>query len=578
MILDRYLLSILTWLPLLGAFCVLFFPRQAKRALVAMALGFMVLEAGISLKLLSGESASTAMRFVERVDWIPSLGIRYQLGVDGLSLWLVLLTTFVTPLALLGSLGGVTTRLKEYCVAFLLLQTGMIGAFVALDLFLFYVFWELMLVPMYLLIGVFGGQDRIRAALKFFLYTFAGSVLMLVAILYTVVQYEAVAGRMTFDLLELNQLELPMGTQQVLFIAFALAFAVKVPMFPLHTWLPDAHTEAPTGGSVILAAVLLKLGCYGFLRFAIPLFPRAAYWASPTLALIAVVGILYGAFCAWAQRDVKRLVAYSSVSHLGFVMLGIFTMNPAAVSGAILQMINHGISTGALFLLVGVIYDRRHTRDLGEFGGLATPMPAYATVFVIATMSSIGLPGTNGFVGEFMILSGTFLSDLGGGFINTNVPWRRLLAALGGLGVLLGAVYMLHVVLKMFWGPVWNKKNAELRDLSARELVTLLPLVAAIFVLGFYPKLVLDDVQPTVTAYVRSFQSRLAQTWVADAKEARLLTPPPAGGLARPTGDAPTGEGAAGGGAPSAGGGTPSGQPREVRVRPPRIEVGGGAP
>ncbi|MBW2465171.1 MAG: NADH-quinone oxidoreductase subunit M, partial [Deltaproteobacteria bacterium] len=399
---NPHLLTLLITLPMLAAFIVAFLPRQATGTLRTTTVVFMLIELVLSFSLLDGDYTTASYQFLEQYEWIPVLGISYKVGIDGISLWLVLLTTLLTPIALYASWLSVNTKIKEFAVAFLMLEAAMIGAFVALDLFLFYIFWELMLVPMYLIVGVWGGPERVYAAVKFFLFTLVGSLLMLIALLYVVGLYKDLTGVYSFDLEELSRVVIPYGAQLWLFGAFALAFAIKVPMFPFHTWLPDAHTQAPTGGSVILAAVMLKLGTYGFIRFAMPLFPLAAHYLGPTMAVIAVIGIIYGAYCAWAQKDVKKLVAYSSVSHLGFVMLGIFSMNLGGVEGAILQMVNHGISTGALFILVGVIYERRHTRDLDEFGGLAKVMPVYATLFIIVTMSSVGLPGTNGFIGEFM--------------------------------------------------------------------------------------------------------------------------------------------------------------------------------
>ena len=414
-----------------------------------------------------------------------------------------MLTTLLTPIALDVSWNSVTTKVKEYAFSFMLLQVGMLGAFFALDLFLFYVFWELMLVPMYLIIGVWGGKDRVYAAVKFFIYTMVGSLLMLVAILYVVLQYKAAhpAGLLTFDLEHISYLMLPRGDQMVLFFAFAIAFAIKVPMFPFHTWLPDAHTQAPTGGSVILAAVLLKLGGYGFLRFALPLFPWASRFVAPTLAIFAIIGIIYGAYCAWAQRDVKKLVAYSSVSHLGFVMLGILSMTEGGVAGGILQMVSHGISTGALFILVGVIYDRRHTRDLADFGGLAKVMPVYATLFVIVAMSSVGLPGTNGFVGEFMILSGSFVSQ-------TFNIYQKIFTLFAATGVILAAIYMLHAVLKTFWGPLDNEKNKDLEDLTGREKWILAPLIILIFWIGLVPNFFLHPMEASVESMMNDWNAR----------------------------------------------------------------------
>jgi len=515
---SRYLLSILLWLPLFGALVVMFTPRQYLRTLRSFSVGVMLVEFVLSLRLLftrqfeAVDWSSASYQFVEAHAWVEGLGIQYKLGVDGISLWLVVLTTALTPIALYGSWQSVETKIKEFALAFLLLECGMIGAFVSLDLFLFYVFWELMLVPMYLIIGIWGGKDRVYAAVKFFIYTMVGSLLMLVALLYLVSEYERLSGNYSFDLAELGRVQLPAGVQYLCFGAFALAFAVKVPMFPFHTWLPDAHVQAPTGGSVILAAVLLKMGTYGFLRFAMPLFPVASHFLGPTLAVLAVIGIIYGAYCAWVQKDVKKLVAYSSVSHLGFVMLGLFSLTTQGISGAILQMVSHGVSTGALFLLVGVIYERRHTRDLEAFGGLAKAMPYYAVVFVIVTMSSVGLPGTNGFVGEFMILSGAFSSEA--------LPYARVFSASAATGVVLAAVYMLHAVLKMFWGPLDKAENRGLPDLTRREVIALAPLVVLIFWIGLYPGMFLSRMEPSVNAFIEGYVQKRNAT--VDLEEPRL--------------------------------------------------------
>jgi NADH-quinone oxidoreductase subunit M len=498
---DKVLLSWLVGLPFLGALAVMFLPRQQHKLLRGFSVLVMLLELVISLHLLTGDFATSEYQFAARYSLIESFGVSFNVGVDGISLWLVLLTTFVTPIALFASWTSVSTKVKEFAICFLLLESAMIGAFVSLDLFVFYVFWELMLVPMYLIIGIWGGTDRIYASVKFFLYTMVGSLLMFVAILYVVAAYKNLSGNYSFDIAELSQLVLERNVQYLLFAAFALAFAIKVPMFPFHTWLPDAHVQAPTGGSVILAAVLLKMGTYGFLRFAMPLFPLASHAAGPSIAVVAIIGIIYGAYCAWVQKDVKKLVAYSSVSHLGFVMLGIFSVTQQGVAGAILQMVNHGISTGALFLLVGVIYDRRHTRLLSEFGGLAKVMPLYTLLFVIVVMSSVGLPGTNGFVGEFMILNGTFLSHE---LVN---PFGFTLFA--ATGVILAAIYMLHATLKMFWGPLDNAENEHLADVGGRELTTLLPLVGFVFVLGFFPGVFLEKMNPSVDAFLKSYEAKL---------------------------------------------------------------------
>ena len=457
-----HLLNLLVGLPLVGAAAVLFMPRQ----MLSLLRGFTYLVLGIgfvaSLWLLS-VPMSAGWHFQYIKDWMPALGIRYHVAVDGISLWLILLTTFITPIAAYASFGSIKTRIKELCFALLLLQGAMIGAFVALDLFLFYLFWELMLVPMFLMIGVWGGVDRIKAAIKFFLYTMAGSMLMLAAIVYIVWTHQKLTGQFSFDYLALSRVVLPKSTQVLCFWAFSIAFFIKVPMWPVHTWLPDAHVQAPTGGSVILAAVMLKLGTYAYMRFSMGLFPGPASNLSANLAGVAILGgILYGALVAWKQRDVKRLVAYSSVAHLGFVMLGLFTATPSGMQGSVLTMVNHGVSTGALFLLVGVIYDRRHTREVDEFGGLAKVMPIYATVFLIVTFASVGVPGTNGFIGEFLVIMGTFMSERLGKFAGIHTVGAAA-------GVILAAVYMLYVVQKMFFGPLSNPKNKGLPDLTPRE-------------------------------------------------------------------------------------------------------------
>src|SRR5688572_13271014 len=478
-------LSLLLAIPVIGAILIAFLPRRNAQLLFAVALIASGIDFFWSIKILSDfDAGSGAMQFLERIPWMPSFGIEYIVGVDGISLFLVLLTTLLMPIAILAS-WSVQDRVKEYLVFMLLLETGMLGAFVALDLFLFYVFWEVMLVPMYFLIGVWGGTRRIYAALKFVIYTMAGSLLMLVAIIYLAARHAELEQVLTFDLLKLYGMRLPFDQQIWLFCAFALSFAIKVPLFPFHTWLPDAHVEAPTAGSVILAGVLLKLGTYGFLRFAMPLFPDAALAATPYIMALAVIGIIYGAAVAMMQSDIKKLVAYSSVSHLGFVMLGLFAFNLQGVQGAIYQMLNHGLSTGALFLLVGMIYDRRHTRAIDEFGGLWKRVPVFSALLLVITFSSIGLPGLNGFIGEFLILLGAFAVAPG---------WTAAAAT----GVILGAIYMLWMYRRVILGPLTNPANEKLRDLDGREVFILGPVVALIIFMGVYPQPFLNRMKPAI--------------------------------------------------------------------------------
>jgi NADH-quinone oxidoreductase subunit M len=485
------LLNVLIGLPIAGAVAVLFLPRQLLSLLRGFTLFVMGTGFVLSLWLLS-VPMTRGWHFQYIKDWIPAFGIRYHVAVDGISLWLILLTTLITPIAAYAAFGSIKTRIKELCFSFLLLEGAMIGAFLALDLFLFYVFWELVLVPMYVMIGIWGGADKIRAAIKFFLYTMAGSMLMLAAIVYLTWTYQKLTGHWSFDYLALSRVVLPKSAQTLCFWAFSIAFFIKVPMWPVHTWLPDAHVQAPTGGSVILAAVMLKLGTYAYLRYSMGLFPGPASSLAANLAGVAILGgIIYGALVAWKQDDVKRVVAYSSVAHLGYVMLGLFGVTPSGMQGAVLQMVNHGISTGALFLLVGVIYDRRHTRKLDEFGGLAKVMPIYAAVFLIVTFASIGVPGTNGFIGEFMVITGTFASERLGTFSGLHTVGAAA-------GVILAAVYMLSIVQKMFFGPLTHPKNKLLPDLTPRETLALAPLVLLIFIIGFFPAIFLDRMKDSV--------------------------------------------------------------------------------
>jgi NADH-quinone oxidoreductase subunit M len=492
------LLNVIVFLPIVGAICVLFLPRQSPRLIKRF--GMVVLGADFLVSLwLLGTPMTAGWHHQYIAEWLPSFGIRYHVAVDGVSSWLILLSTLSSPLALYVSFGSINRRTKELCFSFLLLHGAMLGAFVALDLFLFYLFWELMLVPMILIIGVWGGTEKIKAAYKFFLYTMAGSMLMLAAIIYLVWSFKQIEGYYTFDYLALRRLVLPDTAAWLCFAGFALAFLIKVPMWPFHTWLPDAHVQAPTGGSVILAAVLLKLGTYGYLRFCMGMFEGPAWKAGATLAWVALLGgVIYGALCAWRQADIKRLVAYSSVAHLGFVMLGLFSATQSGVEGAVLQMVNHGISTGGLFILVGVIYDRRHTRLASEYGGLAKVMPVYAAMFVLFTMASVGVPGTNGFVGEFLVILSTIQSQALG-------RWSTSQSAVAACGVILAAVYMLSVVQKVFFGPLDNPKNKELSDLNPRESMALAPLAALIFAIGFFPNVMLDRMHASVASVVERY-------------------------------------------------------------------------
>jgi NADH-quinone oxidoreductase subunit M len=474
-------LTLVTFFPLVGVLVLLFLRPEQKSAARWVALITALVTFGISLAVLAQFNPSNPdLQLVVDLPWIPvaSWEIHYFLGVDGLSILLLLLTTLLSPISILSTWTAVEERVKEFMIFFLLLEIGMVGVFLAQDLFLFYVFWEFTLVPMYFLIGIWGGSKRMYAAVKFFLYTMAGSILMLLAILWLGIKQES------FQLPTLlAKGGIPANLQIWLFLAFAAAFAIKVPMWPLHSWLPDAHVEAPTAGSVILAGVLLKMGTYGFLRFNLPLFPQAALKLAPWMAGLAVIGIIYGAAVSYAQKDVKKLVAYSSVSHLGFVMLGLFALNPQGVQGGILQMVNHGLSTGALFLIVGMIYERRHTRDMDAFGGLWKVMPIYGALTLIVALSSMGLPGLNGFVGEFTILLGAWGAGQAGGSLGS--PW---FAGLAAIGVILAAVYILLMFQKLFLGPVTKDENRILLDLNWREIVTLVPLLIMIFWIGLYPK------------------------------------------------------------------------------------------
>ena len=493
---NSHLITLTVFGPVLFGILVMMMPSGSEGArkllhITAFALSLAVFV--FSLSLYAGFSAvAPGYQFAELGQWIPSLGVSYNVGIDGISLPLILLTTFLTPIVMLGSWTAVEEKLPSYYALIFFLEAGMLGAFVALDTILFYLFWEAMLIPMYFLVGIWGGKDRIYAAMKFFIYTLVGSLLMLVAIFYLMTQYKAQFGMYSAALVDLYKLQIPfeprlMNAQVLLFLAFALAFAIKVPLFPLHTWLPDAHVQAPTAGSVILAGVLLKLGGYGFLRFAFPLFPQAVHYVAPVFMALGAIAIVYGAWVAMVQPDIKKLVAYSSVSHMGYVMIGLFSLQPQAMSGAVYQMLNHGISTGGLFLIVGMIYERRHTRLIADFGGLARQMPAFAVLFMIVTLSSIALPGTNGFVGEFLILLGVF---------QVNKLW----ALIGGTGVIFGAVYMLWMFKRVMFGKLDNEENKTLKDLTLREHLVMAPIVIMIFVMGLFPNFILSRMDGSIAA------------------------------------------------------------------------------
>jgi NADH-quinone oxidoreductase subunit M len=505
-------LSRLVFFPALACLPLLFFRRgsapegQSWRAVKGYTLAVSLIELGLGLFYAwSHRTAEGILTFSQdhaagggAIEWIPSFGVRYDMAADGISLPLALLAVFLLPLVVLGSYRGIDKHWPAFSAALLLLTSGTLGALFAHDLFLFYVFWEVMLIPMYLIIGIWGGERRVYAAVKFFLFTMAGSLLMLVAILWLAWTYRQTAGAWSFGYQDLLRLDLPLDQQLWLFGAFALAFLIKVPVFPLHTWLPDAHVEAPTGGSVILAGILLKLGTYGFLRFAMPLFPHANKEAQPLLLTLALIGILYGAMVAWVQVDMKKLVAYSSVAHLGFVMLGLLAVDLLAWQGALIQMINHGLSTGALFLLVGMLYDRRHTKQFADYSGIAKVMPVFAFFLVFSALASVGLPALNGFVGEFLILLGTY---------RTLPVW----AALATFGVVLAAIYLLKMLYETLWGPLTHDENRGLSDLSAREIVTLVPLCVLMLWIGVAPNRFLEPSRPALEETLARYQQRLAQ-------------------------------------------------------------------
>jgi len=522
-------ISITVFLPVIGAVLLAMVPGEHKTLHRIGAMSFMTLTFLVSLPLMigldptvGGYQLTTSM---EDISWIPMLGARYHVGIDGISMWLIMMTTFLGPIVVLASWNAIRERVKEFHIALLVLQTAMIGAFVALDLLLFYVFWELMLIPMYLLIGVWGGKRRIYAALKLFIYTMFGSMFMLVGILFLYSK----GGAQSFSLELLTEVArtLTFKEQCWLFAGFAIAFLIKVPLFPFHTWLPDAHVEAPTAGSVILASILLKMGTYGLIRFAMPMMPDAVFFFAPYIAVLSVVGIVYGAVIAYVQKDIKKLVAYSSVSHLGFVTLGLFAMTEAAVMGALFQNLAHGIATGGLFLGIGMIYERRHTRELSEFGGLAKQVPIFATMFLIICFASAGVPGLVGFPGEFLILTGSaqsytlsFGPEASYYGSMTFGPEMQAFAfvAVAASGVILGALYILWMVQKMLFGPLTNEKNKKLKDLSGREIAVMLPIVVLCFVMGLKPQLFIGKMEASVSNFI-VYVEHGAQEYAADVEE-----------------------------------------------------------
>jgi NADH-quinone oxidoreductase subunit M len=506
------MLTTTLWVPLAGAIILAFFRKDWHDAIRAWALTVGIVSFGISLAVLARfDPRAAGYQMVEDRNWISSVGASYKLGVDGISLWLVILTTFLIPICVLAS-WSVTKNPKMFMGLLLALETAVIGVFLSLDLLMFYSFWEAMLVPMYFLIGYWGYERRVYAAIKFFVFTLLGGLIMLAGILVTYFQARAATGVGTFDLEAIQKVTYSAGLQRWLFLAFFAAFAIKIPLFPFHTWLPDAHTEAPTAGSVILAAVLLKMGAFGFLRYAIPLFPNAAKEAVPWVVTLALIGIIYGAIVAAMQRDVKRLVAYSSVSHLGFVVLGIFVFTVQGLQGGTFQMIAHGLSTGALFLLVGMLYDRRHTREIADFGGLGAVIPRYAGVFLFVALSSLALPGLNGFVGEFLVLQGAFADT-------------RVWAAIAAVGMVLAAFYLLWMYQRVFHGPVTKDENRVVRDLSAREGLLLAPVLGLILLMGVWPKPFLDRMGPSLE------RVRQRVTQAVEIDQTRAPVPPRATGV-----------------------------------------------
>jgi NADH-quinone oxidoreductase subunit M len=522
------LLTTITFLPLFGALLCLLVPREEDGLLRGLAFTVALATFGVSLFMLGDFQPAVWNHVVDR-QWVAAFGIHFKLAVDGISLWLVLMTTFLVPIVLCASWSSIQKKTREFVIAMLILETGMIGTFLATDLFVFYVFWEVMLIPMYFIIGIWGGDRKLYAAIKFVLYTMVGSLLMIVAILYLYVRNHDATGVWTFDYDTLLKLVLSPREQLFCFGAFALAFCIKVPLFPFHTWLPDAHVEAPTAGSVILASVLLKFGTYGLLRYAIPMFPDAFVTCAPLLNTLAVIGIIYGSLVAFAQKDVKKMIAYSSVAHLGFVVLGLGMWNVKAVDGAMFVNLAHGISTGGLFLCIGVIYERRHTRKIDEFGGLATIMPRYFGVFMVMTLASVGLPGTSGFVGEFLTLLGSFDAYKSWTHLGVLFAHPKVLVGVATLGVILSAVYMLYLFQRMMFGPLSNPRNRDLKDLSVRECFYFAPMIVMALWLGLYPNTFLSDIDPAVQRTVSAMVTK-RQVFVGEDEKPKVVGAAPEAG------------------------------------------------
>lgn len=510
---ESNILSILIFFPIILSLPVLFFHTENVKLIKFYSLIVSLLTFIISIYLfIDFKPAVSDYQFVEKVQWVKSIRCNYYVGVDGISVLLIVLTTFLIPLCIFASWTTIITRIKEYYFLLLILEGSLIGVFSALDLILFYIFWEFILIPMYFIIGLWGGEDRIYATLKFFIYTMVGSVLLLIGILWLGFTASPIYGVFTSDFVELSKVSAvqPLNKQIILFILFTIGFLIKVPLFPFHTWLPDAHVQAPTAGSVILAAILLKMGTYGLIRFSLGLFPAAFEYFSSVISILAVIGIIYGALLCIVQTDMKKLIAYSSVSHLGFVVLGIFAVNQEGLQGSVIQMINHGLSTGALFLIVGIIYERRHTKLISEFGGLRKVMPSLAAIFLIVSLSSIGLPGLNGFIGEFLILIGSFTS------FNLN---NNIYAIIASVGIILSAVYLLWLYQRVMLGPIVKEENKSLKDLSKLEFLSLIPILIFVFWIGIYPNTFLKVSEASVKKLVENFESAKSRIQIDIPKE-----------------------------------------------------------